>query len=93
MSKKFSCKVVIFLQAHTFEGTGTMLNTIAKRFTSHPATVDETYAEHARFAARFSGKLLLAGGAALVHAVLPFCFEKTAGNMIRELHGEIANRG
>ena len=70
-----------------------MFNALAKSFTAHPATVDESYLEHARFALRFSAKLLLAGLAALVHAVLPFCFEKTAGNMIRELYGEIANRG
>lgn len=70
-----------------------MLNSLAKHFTTHPATVDETYLQHAAFAARFSSKLLLAGGAAAVHAVLPFCFEKTAGNMIRELYGEIAHRG
>lgn len=70
-----------------------MFSTIAKSFTSHPATVDESYLEHARFASRFSGRLLLAGFAALVHAILPFCFEKTAGNIIRELYGEIANRG
>lgn len=70
-----------------------MLSAIAKPFTSHPATVDETYWEHARFAFRFSGRLLFAGFAALVHALLPFCFKKTAGNIIRELYGEIANRG
>ncbi len=70
-----------------------MFNALTKSFTAHPATVDESYLEHAMFASRFSAKLLLAGLAALVHAVLPFCFEKTAGNMIRELHGEIVNRG
>lgn len=70
-----------------------MFGAIAKSFTSHPASVDESYLEHARFASRFSAKLLLAGLAALVHALLPFCFEKTAGNMIRALHGEIVNRG
>lgn len=70
-----------------------MFGSIAKSFTSHPSSVDESYLEHARFASRFSSKLFLAAGAALVHAILPFCFEKTAGNMIRELYGEIANRG
>ena len=70
-----------------------MFSALAKPFTSHPATVDESYWEHARFAFRFSGRLLLAGSAALVHAVLPFCFERTAGNIIRDLYGEIANRG
>ena len=70
-----------------------MIRALANSFTAHPAKVDETYLEHARFALRFSATLLLAGLAALVHAVLPFCFEKTAGNIIRKLHGEIADRG
>ena len=69
-----------------------MIRTFAKPFTAHPATVDETYFEHARFAFRFSAHLLLAGLAALVHAILPFCFEKTAGNIIGKLYGEIAAR-
>ncbi len=69
-----------------------MIRTLAKPFTSHPATVDETYLEHARFALRFSAMLLAAAFAALVHAVLPFCFKKTAGNIIGKLYGEIAAR-
>ena len=51
---------------------------LTKLFTSHPASVDETYFEHMRFAGWFAGTLLLAAGAAIVHAVLPFLFEKTA---------------
>lgn len=70
-----------------------MFNVLTKSFTAHPASVDESYLQHAGFALRFSSRLLLAGLAALVHALLPFCFEKTAGNMIRKLYGEIANRG
>ncbi|MEM8686096.1 MAG: DUF6356 family protein [Pseudomonadota bacterium] len=69
-----------------------MIRALAKSFTAHPATVDETYLEHARFASWFSAHLLAAGLAALVHAILPFCFEKTAGNIIAKLYHEIAAR-
>jgi hypothetical protein len=62
-------------------------------FTRHPASVDETYLEHMGFAAWFAGRLLAAGGAALVHAFLPFLFETTASRIIRELHTRIETRG
>ena len=66
---------------------------ILDAFTQHPASVGESYFEHMGFALRFSGRLFLAAGAALVHAFLPFCCEKTASNRIRALHAKIANRG
>ncbi len=69
-----------------------MTSRIATLFTSHPATVNETYFGHMRFAAWFSAMLIGAGLAAAIHAVLPFLFEKTAGNMIRTLHGRIEKR-
>jgi len=59
---------------------------------SHPASVGETYFGHMRFALRFSGLLFAAGGAALVHAILPAVFETTASDMIRRLHAMIENR-
>ncbi|MEO1677271.1 MAG: DUF6356 family protein [Pseudomonadota bacterium] len=62
-------------------------------FTQHPGSVDETYAEHAAFAARFSAKLFVAAGAAAVHAVLPFLFEKTASRITAELYHQTHNRG
>lgn len=58
-------------------------------FTAHPASVEETYGEHFRVAGRFGGRLLLAGLACLVHAALPFLFEKTGSNAIRELHRDM----
>ncbi|WP_417414351.1 DUF6356 family protein [Hoeflea sp.] len=69
-----------------------MPNQIARLFTEHPQSVDETYFEHLRFAGAFSGKLLLASLAALVHAVLPFTFEKTASRMINDMHHRMHNR-
>ena len=62
-------------------------------FIAHPASVDETYFEHMRFAGGFAVTLLAAAGAAFVHAILPFCFEKTASRMIARLYERTHNRG
>ena len=55
-------------------------------FTRHPASVGETYGEHFAMASSFSARLLLAGVACAVHAVLPFLFEKTASTLIGRLN-------
>ncbi|MXQ06532.1 hypothetical protein GQ651_01595 [Alphaproteobacteria bacterium GH1-50] len=69
-----------------------MITTLSRAFTQHPASVDETYFEHLLFASRFAARLFAAGGAALIHAILPFMFEKTASNLIRAMHNDIVNR-
>lgn len=69
-----------------------MTRTLTRLFTNHPASVDESYFEHMRFAGSFAASLLLAGLAALVHAVLPFLFEKTASQIINRLHHRMHNR-
>ena len=67
-----------------------MINRI---FLNHPASVDETYLEHAAFAGRFAGRLYLAALAATVHAIIPCLFEKTAGKITAELYEKTRSRG
>lgn len=62
-------------------------------FVQHPQSVDETYFQHLRFAGWFATRLMLAGLAALVHAVIPALFEKTAGRLIAEMYEQTHNRG
>lgn len=62
-------------------------------FLDHPHSVDESYLQHAAFAGRFSLALFAAGLAALVHAVLPFCFERTASRAVARLYARTHNRG
>ncbi|WP_187969104.1 DUF6356 family protein [Aquibium microcysteis] len=69
-----------------------MSTRLANFFTAHPATVGESYLGHLGFAAWFASRLFLAGGAALVHAFLPFFFETTASRIVRELHQRIDKR-
>lgn len=61
-------------------------------FTRHPDSVGESYLEHMAVALWYATRLLGAGLAALVHAVLPFAFETTASRTIRELHDNMAAR-
>lgn len=63
-----------------------------KKFQTHPASVGETYWGHMRFAVRFSAKLFQAGGAALLHAVVPPLCETTASRIIGELHSMCHHR-
>jgi len=69
------------------------MQNILNAFTRHPQSVDESYLEHAAFAGRFSFMLFAAALAALVHAILPFMFEKTASKIIAQLYARTHNRG
>ncbi len=57
-----------------------------KLLTDHPASVGETYLEHLLAAGTFGVKLLIAASVCLVHALLPFLFEKTGSKMITDLY-------
>lgn len=63
-----------------------------RTFKQHPESVGESYGQHAMVALSFSGQLFLAAGAALVHAIIPCLFEKTASRRIRALHARMERR-
>ena len=60
-------------------------------FTEHPASVGETYFGHLFSALSFCGKMTIALMACLVHAFLPFLFEKTGSQMITRLMGDMVH--
>jgi hypothetical protein len=62
-------------------------------FTAHPHAVGESYVQHFGAAFGYAIRLFAAGGAALVHAFLPFLFEKTASNSIKAMYADIIRRG
>jgi hypothetical protein len=74
------------------KGNPTVTSRLARLFVDHPASVDETYLGHMAFAAWFSSRLFMAAGAAIVHAFLPFLFETTASQIVRELADRTHNR-
>ena len=62
-------------------------------FTDHPASVGESYFQHMAAAWGFSWRMMLASLACLIHALLPFLFEKTGSKAITQLHDRmVANR-
>ena len=64
-----------------------------ENFTRHPHQVGETYGQHMSAAAGFGVTLIAAGIACVIHAVLPFLFEKTASHCVARLHGTMSLRG
>lgn len=67
-------------------------NPIAAVFLDHPATVNETYFGHMRFAFGFAFWLGAASMAAVVHAVIPALCETTASRILKRLHARIESR-
>ena len=69
------------------------IHMINRIFLAHPATVDETFLQHFKFALGFSFQLFAAAGAALVHALIPCLFEKTASRIVADLYAKTSQRG
>ena len=59
---------------------------IQRLFREHPESVGESYLEHLSQASYFGVRMLLAGLACLVHAILPCLFTTTGRTAITELH-------
>jgi hypothetical protein len=76
----------IAFRAHSRNVAGMIL---ARLFTQHPASVGETYLQHLRSAATFAIRMLAGGLACMVHAFLPFLFERTASHCIHQLHERV----
>lgn len=58
---------------------------IARLFTAHPAAVNETYFGHMKFAFGFGFWLMVAAGAAVIHAIVPALCETTASRILTRL--------
>ncbi|ADM09826.1 hypothetical protein PB2503_08854 [Parvularcula bermudensis HTCC2503] len=68
------------------------MSILARLFREHPASVGESYPEHARHAGRY-GLLMIGGGlACLIHALLPFAFKRTGSDTILSLSDELRQR-
>lgn len=58
----------------------------------HLSSVHESYFQHLTVALCFGVQMVGAGLAAIVHALCPALFERTASNTIIKLHGEMMAR-
>ena len=54
-------------------------------FTEHPNEAGETYIQHGTQAIRYSFTFFLLFFIALIHAILPFLFKKTASEIVCEI--------
>ena len=61
-------------------------------FTKHPYEVGETYLQHMWASFRYSLTFALLVGVAIVHAILPFVFTKTASCVIQDMSKHIKER-
>ena len=65
---------------------------LRRLFVEHPESVGETYGEHMSVASWYGIRLLGAGLACIVHAVLPCLFVRTGSATIERLHGHMTGR-
>ncbi len=63
-----------------------------KLFFEHPEEIGESYGEHASHALAIGARLLLAGFACLVHAIVPGLFIRSASNTVDYINGLMAQR-
>lgn len=68
------------------------MRAIRQIFNEHPASVGETYTQHLRVAGTFGVQCILIGLISIVHAFLPFTFQKTASARFHRLHAWLVNR-
>ena len=57
-----------------------------RRFSDHPATVNETYLQHMGSAFGFGGRMLLGAFACFVHGLFPWLCLTRGSDTIRTLH-------
>jgi len=68
------------------------MDCLDRMFLAHPRTVNESYGEHGLFALGIAGRLLVAGLAALVHAIVPCLCETTASRIVLAMNADIVAR-
>lgn len=62
---------------------------LTRLFTQHPKSVGETYGQHLVTALTFGTRMIVGGGACMLHGLFPFLFVKTGSTTVRHLHGEM----
>ena len=61
-------------------------------FTAHLSNIGESYGQHFLHASYYFVMLLTAAICALIHAILPFLFEKTSSQIILKLYTKMTAR-
>ena len=61
-------------------------------FTDHPRSLGMSWAEHGIGAVAIGMRMIGAGAACVVHAIVPALFTNTAGKTVVDLHAHMAAR-
>lgn len=67
-------------------------NMLDKLLTAHPRDIGESYGEHAGHAFYIGMRMIGAGLACLVHALLPGLFVRTASHTVDDIHDLMTRR-
>lgn len=66
---------------------------LRRLFQDHPASVGESYSQHAGFAFGVGLRMVGGGLACILHGLLPFLFVNTGSRCIRQLNDNLGCRG
>ena len=65
---------------------------VGRLFTDHPRSLGMSWASHGIGAVGIAFRLIGAGLACLIHALVPAWFTQTAGKTVTQMHDEIVRR-
>jgi hypothetical protein len=65
---------------------------LSRLFQDHPRSLGMSWTSHGTGALRIGGRMIAAGAACIVHAVVPGLFSETAGRTVVDLHEMMAKR-
>ena len=65
---------------------------IGRIFSEHPRSLGMSWASHAIGAVGIAARLIGAGCACLIHAIVPAWFTETAGRTVTDMYEHMANR-
>ena len=65
---------------------------LGRMFRDHPRSLGMSWAEHGAGAVVIGARMVGAGLACIIHAIVPALFTETAGRTVRSLHEHMANR-
>ena len=65
---------------------------IGRMFQDHPRSLGMSWAGHAAGAVVIGGRMIGAGMACIVHAIVPALFTETAGRTVVDLHEHMTQR-
>ena len=65
---------------------------LGRLFRDHPHSIGMGWAEHCAGAAAIGARMIGAGAACIVHALVPALFGQTAGRTVTSLHDQMRQR-